>query len=110
MGPTGRSRGGNGRPGRVGSGTSRKAAGSGRRGGRVGDDGVRVGVGESLGRARGRGAGVSPGLGTANGADGLVRSCDNGPKEFRVAIAGLLLSPAAEVTAPGDQSQGHEHS
>ena len=71
-GPTGRGRGGKDRPGRIGSGTSLKTAGSGRRGGREGDDGVSVCVGECLGIARGRGAGVSPGLSAMDGADGLV--------------------------------------
>ena len=50
VGQTGRGRGSNGRPGRIGNGTSRNAAGISRRGGRVGDDWVSVGVRESLGR------------------------------------------------------------
>ena len=59
--PTGRGRGSKGRPGGVSGSASWKAAGSSRRGGREGDDGIGVCVGDSLGRARGRGAVVFPG-------------------------------------------------
>ena len=76
--PTGRGRGSKGRPGRVGGCASRKAAGSGRRGGHEGDDGIGVCVGDSLGRARGRGAGVCPRLSAVDSADGFAGSCDDG--------------------------------
>ena len=106
-GATGRGRGGSGRPGGVGGGASRKAAGSGRRGGRISVDGVGGSAGRSLDWARGRDAGVCPGLTALVEADSLVRSCDNGAKDFCVSGTGLWLTAAVEIAATGDQSQGH---
>ena len=59
-GMTGTGRGGSGRPGGLGGGASRKAAGSGRRAGRVSDDGAGGSARRSLDWAREETPGYAP--------------------------------------------------